>query len=226
MQSGRTVIEMKPLIALLSILMVFAGLTASTDNASFLKWNYRRQLEKLEEQSKETVRFVVMPDRTGGEREGIFQKALQAVSLLKPDVVITVGDHIGGYTTDEPELRNQWEEFLSLIEPLSLPYFCTPGNHDNLNSVQKELWKENFGQPFFHFNCRGFLFLSLNSQDEPKNPEFQTDMGVDQLAYARQVLAKNPDAQWTFVFMHQPLWWMTPLNGERATFFRIEVTEP
>ena len=44
--------------------------------------------------------FVVVTDRTGGHRPGIFEKGVEKVNLLQPEFVMSVGDMIEGYTTD------------------------------------------------------------------------------------------------------------------------------
>jgi hypothetical protein len=46
------------------------------------------------------MRFVIMGDRMGGEQKGKFAEILPKMNLLSPDVVISVGDNIQGYTRD------------------------------------------------------------------------------------------------------------------------------
>jgi hypothetical protein len=38
------------------------------------------------------IQFVVMSDRTGGMRPGVFRDAIEKVNLLHPQFVISVGD--------------------------------------------------------------------------------------------------------------------------------------
>ena len=48
----------------------------------------------------EDFHFVVVTDRTGGHREGVFPSAMPRVNLLEPAFVTSVGDLIEGYTED------------------------------------------------------------------------------------------------------------------------------
>ena len=38
--------------------------------------------------------FVIIPDRTGSERPGIFGEAIKKANMLQPDFIMTVGDLI------------------------------------------------------------------------------------------------------------------------------------
>ena len=76
------------------------------------------------------MRFVVLGDRTGGHVPSIFGQIVQEVLRLRPDFVVNVGDMIEGYTEDEKVLEEQWAEFKTLLEPLTVPVYLVPGNHD------------------------------------------------------------------------------------------------
>src|SRR6478735_7437856 len=47
-----------------------------------------------------TFRFAILPDRTGGNRPGVFEAALAKLNLMQPEFVISTGDLIDGYTLD------------------------------------------------------------------------------------------------------------------------------
>ena len=53
----------------------------------------------------------MIADRTGGMRPGIFKKAVEKINKLQPEFVVSVGDLIDGYTTDQDIINNQWDEF-------------------------------------------------------------------------------------------------------------------
>ncbi len=46
------------------------------------------------------MRFAIIGDRTGGHVEGVYEEMVAEVEAMKPDFVMTVGDHIEGYTED------------------------------------------------------------------------------------------------------------------------------
>lgn len=164
------------------------------------------QIDALNDLSTDHIRFVVLPDRTGGVRQAVFLKAIEAIRQLDPDFVVTVGDQIPGYTEDVDKLNSQWDEYFSSIEPLEFPFLMTAGNHDNLLPEQKKLWRERLGPNFYHYRIGEFLFLHLDSQDSAVGGEYSTGLGDDQLAYLEEVLAANTDVFWTFVLLHQPIW--------------------
>ena len=148
-------------------------------------------------------RFVIMADRTGGMRPGVFEAAAGKVNLLRPDFVMSVGDYITGYSEDASEVDRQWNEFDAIVHGLDMPFFYVPGNHDVTTPVEQDRWRQRLGASYYHFIYKDVLFLCLNTQDGKGESGF---IGTDQAAYAVDVLARNAGVRWTFVFMHQPLW--------------------
>src|SRR5690606_12598337 len=47
--------------------------------------------------------FVIVSDRHGGGRRGVFEDAVRKINLLQPEFVISVGDLIQGYTQKHEE---------------------------------------------------------------------------------------------------------------------------
>ncbi|MEO0974075.1 MAG: metallophosphoesterase family protein, partial [Pseudomonadota bacterium] len=77
----------------------------------------------------EKFQFLIVTDRTGGAREGVFEDAAEKIDLLQPAFVMSVGDFIEGYTDDEDVLNSQWSAFEAIVEGIDAPFFYTPGNH-------------------------------------------------------------------------------------------------
>ena len=148
-------------------------------------------------------RFVIMADRTGGVRPGIFEAAAGKVNLLRPDFVMSIGDYITGGSEDAAEVDRQWNEFDAIVKGLDMPFFYVPGNHDVSTPVQVERWRQRLGRAYYYFVYKDVLFLCLNTQD---GAGAEGLIGKEQIAYAQDVLSRHPNARWTFVFMHQPLW--------------------
>jgi hypothetical protein len=166
--------------------------------------------------------FVVVTDRTGEHRDGVFEESMPPrVNLMRPEFVVSVGDLIEGYTEDRTELGRQWDEIEATTRRLAMPFFYVPGNHDMSNTVMAEVWKERFGASYYHFVYQNVLFLALNSElfgmvHDPKTPVPGPWRLEQQLAYVEQTLREHADARWTFVFVHQPLWDVPqrPLPGQ------------
>lgn len=72
----------------------------------------------------DNFQFVIVGDRTGGHRPGVFETALDRVNLMQPEFVISVGDQIEGYTDDPVKVNAEWAEFEGFIESLDMPFFC------------------------------------------------------------------------------------------------------
>ncbi|ARS25723.1 metallophosphoesterase family protein [Sphingomonas sp. KC8] len=112
-------------------------------------------------------RFVIVGDRTGGHRPGVFEKAMDQINLLAPAFVIGVGDHIEGYTEDQAVLVREWDEFDAATAKLKSPFFHVVGNHDIGNEVMRALWRKRMGRDVYHFRYRDVLFVALNTEDPP-----------------------------------------------------------
>jgi UDP-2,3-diacylglucosamine pyrophosphatase LpxH len=177
--------------------------------------------------------FAIVSDLTGGERSGIFDVAVADLNLLAPEFVMSVGDLIEGYTTDQAELKRQWDSFDAKVDSLDMPFFYAAGNHDFSNPEMRELWKKRLGRDYYHFVYKDALFLVLNSEDwnmeqfasisrnmverreflgtqeywEKTLAGFITGFISDeQAAYFEKAIADKKNVRWTFLFMHTPMW--------------------
>ncbi len=157
--------------------------------------------------------FAIVSDRTGGMREGIFEEAVEDLNLMQPEFVISVGDLIQGYTRDEDEMYDEWEEFDDMVRQLQMPFFYVGGNHDLSYPELLEEWEARFGPTYYSFKYNGALFVVLNSQfiDNPK--DYWGAEHEKQLRFLEKTLEKAGPVRWTFVFLHYPFW--TLRNSEK-----------
>lgn len=153
-------------------------------------------------------KFAIVSDRNGGMRPGIFPDAIKKLNLIMPEFVLSVGDFIHGNSADRAELEKEWAEVDAELKPLKVPFFFVPGNHDINNDVMREVWKQRSGVASYSFVYKNVLFLALDSTGEKGDviPEYQIDA-------AQKALEKYPNARWTFVFLHHPLWLYDTPNG-------------
>ena len=84
----------------------------------------------------ENFQFVVISDRTGGHRPGVFPKILEKVNLMQPELVMSVGDYIEGYTEDRATAEAEWAEIDDMIQTVEAPFFHVAGNHDYSNECE------------------------------------------------------------------------------------------
>lgn len=173
----------------------------------------------------EDFRFVVVSDRTGGARPGVFASAIPKVNVLEPAFVVSVGDLIEGYTEDQAQIEREWDEFEGFIEQLEVPFFYAAGNHDMSNARMAEIWQARFGPSFYRFMYKDVLFLVLNSElfsmvSKPDTAVPGPWTQAEQLAFVERTLAEVPDPRWTIVIVHQPLW--DYASGVRGDWPKVE----
>lgn len=111
--------------------------------------------------------FVLLSDRTGGARPGVFERGLACADLLAPAFAIQVGDLIEGYTDEEAELDRQWAEIDTMLQSLRTPLFHVPGNHDVSTPTMEARWDQRYGPRYYHFRFADVLFLMVDTQDPP-----------------------------------------------------------
>jgi len=115
----------------------------------------------------DNFQFVIVGDRTGGHRPGVFETALDRVNLMQPEFVISVGDLIEGYTDDPEKVDAEWAEFEGFLEGLDMPFFFVAGNHDLSNDMMVDAWRERHGDTYYSFTYKDVLFIALNTEDPP-----------------------------------------------------------
>ncbi|MEC9009592.1 MAG: metallophosphoesterase [Planctomycetota bacterium] len=153
---------------------------------------------------RDNFQFVIVTDRTGGRRPGVFRNAVDQINLLQPEFVVSVGDLIEGYTEDPGQWALEWSEFETMVDRLEMPFFFCAGNHDISNLPMSQNWTRRFRRSYYHFLYHDCLFLVLNSEDPPKQGDFHFSQA--QRDWATEVLKKNRDVRWTFVVTHKPTW--------------------
>lgn len=119
----------------------------------------------------DTFTFALFSDLTGGEREGIFNVAVEQLRLLRPELILSVGDLTEGGTADRAQLERQWDRFDDRARRALAPVFHAGGNHDLGSPLQWEVWEQRHGRRYYHFVYKDTLFLVLDTEDNP--PEFQ-----------------------------------------------------
>ena len=149
--------------------------------------------------------FAVLTDNAGGARPGVFPKAVEMVNWLHPEFVVCVGDLIEGYSEDEDETRAMWKEVDEYLEPLEMPFFFLPGNHDLNSDATIKLWRERFGSErgYYHFIYQDVLFMMVNTEDPPKtvaelqrnNPELYKLIAANYPAMAELQAKENQTAE-------------------------------
>ena len=79
-------------------------------------WTSERFLDDPQE-----FHFAIIGDLTGGERKGIYAKAVTALNLLRPEFVMSVGDLVAGGGVSRSDLEKQWASFRARTAKLEMP---------------------------------------------------------------------------------------------------------
>jgi hypothetical protein len=111
--------------------------------------------------------FVLLADRTGMARPGVFERAVEVTNLLRPAFALQIGDTIEGYAEDPDDVRAQWDEVDAITARLAGPYRRTPANHDVSAAGARRVWLERGGPLHGHFRFGDVLFLLVDTQDPP-----------------------------------------------------------
>ena len=117
------------------------------------------------EASEPDFTFAIISDLTGGERPGVYSRAVAQLNLLDPTFVLSVGDLIEGGTEDTLQLKKEWDSFDARTSNLTMPFFHLGGNHDLTNPEMRSFWNKRYGPRYYHFRYRDVLFLMMDSED-------------------------------------------------------------
>ena len=162
-------------------------------------------------------RFAILSDRTGGHIEGVYPRVIEAINAQKPDLVVTVGDHIEGYGQDYELVQAQWDTALAMLQTIEAPVHMTPGNHDIWDDESEKIYFERTGRkPFYSFDHENSHFVILdNSRIDTWN-----DMGLSQISWLMRDLT-FAQADNIFVFFHKPFWEQTLHRGGEDTVHKL-----
>lgn len=136
--------------------------------------------------------FAVFSDLTGGERAGVFAVAVEQLRLLRPELILSVGDLIEGGTEDRAQLVREWDSFDARAGRARAPVFRTGGNHDLTNPAMWAVWEQRYGRRYYHFVYKDTLFLVLDTEDNPA--DFQQHIHQIRAEADRVVEEKGWDA--------------------------------
>lgn len=130
--------------------------------------------------------FGIVTDLTGGERPGIFSIAVEQLNMLRPELIVTVGDLVEGNTSIPDSIHKEYESFDARARQAKAPLFHVGGNHDLTDPVMRQVWKDRYGAHYYYFIYKNVLFLMLDTEDH-------TDARRQEIHEARQAAIKVLD---------------------------------
>ncbi len=123
--------------------------------------------------------FAIISDLNGGERPGIFDVAVEQLNLLRPELIMSVGDLVDGASSNADSITMEYERFDARAGKAIAPLVHVGGNHDLTDPVMRAVWKERYGAHYYHFVYKNVLFLVLDTEDH-------TDARRQEIHEARQ----------------------------------------
>lgn len=155
---------MKKLLTILILMTVFSCKDKSGFQYQIPEGSKPWTHEQFDD-SEEKFTFAIFSDLTGSERPEIFKVAVAQLNLLRPEMIINVGDLIEGDHTNLDELNAQWESFDERANKARAPIFYVGGNHDLTGQEMWDVWDERYGKRYYHFVYKNVLFMVLNTED-------------------------------------------------------------
>ncbi len=154
--------------------------------------------------------FAILGDRGGGASPlGTYERAIEQLNWIQPEFVMSVGDYVEGYTTNQAEMDAQWDEFEAIISKLQMRFFYVRGNHDINMPLTRKAWSQRRGPQYYHFLYKDVLFIILDTEDaeRPIPPNMERDIETynrlkkedpkKALAFIKEWM-KTPEAQEAF----------------------------
>jgi 3',5'-cyclic AMP phosphodiesterase CpdA len=167
--------------------------------------------------------FAVIGDLNSGEREGVFEVAVEQMRLLRPEFILSIGDLVEGGTTDTTQLKKEYDFFDQRVAKAGAPFFHVGGNHDLTNPVMRSFWEARYGKRYYHFIYHDVLFLMLDSEDYSEERMWQI---YKARARAIELLdsGKTEQAQQTDYFK-MPERMTGEISEEQSVYFEKVISE-
>ncbi len=161
--------------------------------------------------------FAIISDLNGGEREGIFEVAIQQLNILGPEFIVSVGDLINGGTENRTQLAREWDSFDKRASKAKAPFFYVGGNHDLTNVVMREVWKERYGPRYYHFVYKDVLFLMLDSEDYTE--ERMQEIYNERVDFLKVYYGPEPEKAREMPYMQIPERSTGEISSEQSAYF-------
>ena len=115
--------------------------------------------------TKDKFTFAIVSDLNGGERKGIFEVAVEQLNLLRPELILSVGDLVDGESSNTDSIMAEFDHFDERARKAMAPLFHVGGNHDLTDPAMRKVWKDRYGAHYYYFVYKNVLFLILDTED-------------------------------------------------------------
>lgn len=162
--------------------------------------------------------FGIVTDLNGGERAGIFEIAVEQLNLLRPELIVTVGDLVEGESSNPDSIAMEYDDFDARARKANAPLFHVGGNHDLTDPVMRQVWKDRYGAHYYYFIYKNVLFLMLDTEDH-------TDQRRKEIHEARTAAIKamdgpNPETARDMEYFKMPERVTGTIGAEQSAYFK------
>ncbi len=154
------------------------------------------------------------PDQIENVREGLYHPFVKKFNTINECKSMTFGFLLGDIVR---ESSNRSFEFakrdLQLISSKIVKHIV-PGNHDvgmGKNNSKRDIFIQNFGKTFKHFEYHNDLFILLDTNID------QWNILNDQLKILENFSKDDKNYNNVFIFTHQPIWY----DKKKVSFSRV-----
>lgn len=147
----------------------------------------------------ESFRFVILGDRTGEARPGVYEQAWQEAAAENPAFVVTTGDTIEGLHDATAEA--EWQDIERILQPYKrYPLYLAPGNHDIWSAASEQLFRQHAAHPSHYSFDQGQAHFTIldNSRSD--------GLSAAELSFLEQDLKAHAAQPVKFIFSHRPSW--------------------
>jgi 3',5'-cyclic AMP phosphodiesterase CpdA len=168
--------------------------------------------------TKDKFTFGIITDLNGGERDGVFEVAIEQLNLLRPELIVTVGDLIDGASENKDSLKMEWDHFDDRARKAKAPLFHVGGNHDLTNPAMREVWADRYGSYYYHFIYKDVLFLMLDTEDYSDERRQEIFMARD--AAIKVMDGPNPEKASEMEYFKMPERATGEIGKEQSEYFK------
>jgi Icc protein len=147
----------------------------------------------------DSFRFVILGDRTGEARPGVYEQVWREAAAENPAFVLSVGDTVQGLNDATAEA--EWQAVQRILAPYQrFPLYLAPGNHDIWSEASEELFRKYSARALhysFDYGPAHFTILDNSRSDE---------LSAEEMSFLEKDLEANAKQPVKFIVSHRPSW--------------------
>ena len=155
----------------------------------------------------DSFRFVVLGDRTGEAKPGVYERVWKDAAAERPAFVVSVGDTIEGLNDETAE--SEWQQVEKILSAWArFPLYLAPGNHDIWSARSEKLFQKYAGHaPHYSFDYHQAHFTILDNSRSDQ-------LSASELTFLEEDLKEHNEQPLKFIVSHRPSWLLNAVVGD------------